>query len=189
MTQDNQDNTFEHLDPPSDSTQLMQQTTSTNFMQLSPMILPQAVQTAAESSISLRQAQNKLIELLITPDYLSIMGAAAPETLPQLVDALTNAINVSDNLFIKTAQTAEKSATTNRILEYLTRQLDSAAQKQQQSEQIPHDATYDKTIDNIKQAIYARLNEERDAEGTANAELFKDPDIIEAEHTEVQDNE
>lgn len=185
MTQDNQDNVFEQLEPPNEPTELIQQTTQTNMLQMSPMILPQAVQTAAESSISLRAAQNKLVDIITKDDYIALIGASAPDVLPQLLDALTNAINVSDNLFIKTAQTAEKSQTTNRILEYLTRQLDASNQQAKQVNKDPNDEYYDKTIDNIKTAIYQRLNEERDAEGVANAELFKDPDIIEVEHTEV----
>lgn len=189
MAEDNTDNLFNDIQPPvepevlepSEPTSLVQATTSTNLVQMSPLVLPQAVQTAAESSISLRAAQNKLVDILTREEYVASIAANKPEVLPCLVEALTGAINVSDNLFLKTAQTAEKSASTNRILDYLTRQLDAQNQQQAEVKHSEEDEAYSKSIEQIKKAIYGRLNEERDAEGHATSEDFKNP------QTEVED--
>ena len=185
MAEDNTDNLFNDIQPPvepellesSEPTSLVQATTSANLVQMSPLVLPQAVQTAAESSISLRAAQNKLVDILTREEYIASIAASDPQVLPSLVEALTGAINVSDNLFLKTAQTAEKSASTNRILDYLTRQLDAQNQQQAEVKHSEEDEAYSKSIEQIKKSIYGRLYEERDAEGHATSEDFKNPQI------------
>lgn len=131
-------------------------------LQLAPNVLPAAVQTAAQSSISLRNVQNRLAEFLTNENYLGLIAGTNPEVLPQLLDSVTNAVAISDNLFIKTAQTAEKSTSVNKLLDYLTRQLDQQSTTAQTKSEASTNKYQDDSIEQIKKAIYRNLDKRRD---------------------------
>lgn len=156
-------------------------------------VMPNALQVAAESSMSLRSVQMNLAALLTSDAYVSVIAADSPEVLPSLMDSVTNAVNSADNLLIKMAQVSEKSASMQRAFEYLIRQKEQLSDAKAAIEQ--KDELYDESVERIKKAIFRELDEKRNAQNRTAQDYIDendvrahDEDIIEAEYVEPQED-
>lgn len=142
-------------------------------------IMPTTLQSAAQSSISLRSVQQKLIDTVTNGPYLDLIAATKPEAIPSLIDSVNNSVAVSDNLMIQMARVAEKNASMNRVFEYLTKKQENKAAKEQS--ELTKDDEYKESIDKIKTAIYGRLTKER------NAHPKSAKDFIEVEYETIEE--
>ena len=145
-------------------------------------VLPATLQASAQSSTKLRDIQSRLADILTNENYLGLIAGTNPEVLPALLDSVTNAVSVSDNLMIQMARVAEKNSSMNKVFEYLTRQQEqrstSAGIDTPQQDQY-----YDESVERIKRAIYQRLDEDR------NEHHSTSQDFIEAEYTVSEETE
>lgn len=156
-------------------------------------VMPNTLQVAAESSMSLRNVQLNLAALLTSDAYISVIAADSPEVLPSLMDSVTNAVNSADNLLIKMAQVSEKSASMQRAFEYLIRQKEQLSDAKAAIEQ--KDELYDESVERIKKAIFRELDEKRNAQNRTAQDYIDendvrahDEDTIEAEYVEPQED-
>ena len=156
-------------------------------------VMPNALQVAAESSMSLRSVQMNLAALLTSDAYVSVIAADSPEVLPSLMDSVTNAVNSADNLLIKMAQVSEKSASMQRAFEYLLKQKEQLSDAKAAIEQ--KDELYDESVERIKAAIYRNLDSKRNEQKHSAQDYIDEndvkpheEDIIEAEYTKTPEN-
>lgn len=162
-----------------------------NSKQLAPVsvndidIMPATLRTSAQSSMSLRNVQSKLAEILTNENYLGLIAATNPEVLPSLLDSVTNAVSVSDNLLIQMARVSEKSSSMNKVFEYLTKQQEQKSKATKQAED--KGEFYDESIEKIKRSIYQRLDNERNEHHATSADFVNpEDDVIDADY-EVSD--
>lgn len=156
-------------------------------------VMPNALQVAAESSMSLRSVQMNLAALLTSDAYVSVIAADSPEVLPSLMDSVTNAVNSADNLLIKMAQVSEKSASMQRAFEYLLKQKEQLSDAKAAIEQ--KDELYDESVERIKAAIYRNLDSKRNEQKHSAQDYIDEndvkpheEDIIEAEYVKTPEN-
>ena len=156
-------------------------------------VMPNALQVAAESSMSLRSVQMNLAALLTSDAYVSVIAADSPEVLPSLMDSVTNAVNSADNLLIKMAQVSEKSASMQRAFEYLLKQKEQLSDAKAAIEQ--KDELYDESVERIKAAIYRNLDSKRNEQKHSAQDYIDEndvkpheEDIIEAEYAKTPEN-
>lgn len=156
-------------------------------------VMPNALQVAAESSMSLRSVQMNLAALLTSDAYVSVIAADSPEVLPSLMDSVTNAVNSADNLLIKMAQVSEKSASMQRAFEYLLKQKEQLSDAKAAIEQ--KDELYDESVERIKAAIYRNLDSKRNEQKHSAQDYIDEndvkpheEDIIEAEYIKTTEN-
>lgn len=151
--------------------------------------LPSTLRSAAETAMTLRNAQSNLINIATSEQYVASITAADPQALPNLITAVSNAVATSDNLLIQMGKIAEKNASMNRVFEIMTQQKQDKQLTQEQKK----DEYYLDSIEKIKKSIYARLDSERNAEGTHTSDKYKnstiEQDIIEAEYSHTEDTE
>lgn len=145
-------------------------------------IMPTTLQSAAQSSMSLRLVQQRLAEIITNENYLGLIAGTNPEVLPTLLDSVNNSVAVSDNLMIQMAKVAEKNASMNRVFEYLTKQQNKK-DLSSKSEEVIEDENYRESIKKIKEAIYDRYEKER------NEHPKTAKDFIEAEYTVEEQEE
>lgn len=147
-------------------------------------ILPSTLETAAQSSMCLRDIQYRLANTLTSDNYLSLLASTAPDVLPGLLVSITSAINSADNLMIQMAKVAEKNASMNKVFEIMTKKQE-AEKEQKIAEQ--KDEWYDDSVEKIKKAIYKRMDADRDSQKrTAQDYVDKEEVIIDADYI-VQD--
>lgn len=140
---------------------------------LDSCFMPTTLQVAAQSSISLREIQLSLIKTITDENYLSVIAATNPDTLPSLVDSVNNAIAGSDNVLIQMAKVAEKSNSVAKVFDYMTRKLDSESSKTVEEAK---DEYYSESIQKIKAAIYNKFDKERN-ENPKTAQDFIEADF------------
>lgn len=144
-------------------------------------IMPATLRTSAQSSMSLRNVQSKLAEILTNENYLGLIAATNPEVLPSLLDSVTNAVSVSDNLLIQMARVSEKSSSMNKVFEYLTKQQEQKSKATKQAED--RGEFYDESIEKIKRSIYQRLDNERNEHHATSADFVnQEDDVIDADY-------
>lgn len=148
--------------------------------------LPESLKASAEASIDLRKVQRRLAEILTREEYVSAIASEKPEVLPSLMESITGGIAVADNLMIKTMQEASKNSTTNKLLEYMVQQQSTP----KQSKQIETNEYYDESIDKIKQAIFHKLDKERNKSKRTARDYIdpKDTEVIEADYKEIEED-
>lgn len=149
-------------------------------------VMPNTLQVAAESSMSLRNVQANLASILTSDNYVSVIAATAPEVLPDLMNSVTNAVSSADNLLIKMAQVSEKSASMQRAFEYLTRQKEQLVEAQSTLE--TKDEYYDESVETIKKALYKKLDKMRDSTNRTAQDYIDESDVIAADYQEVKDD-
>lgn len=144
--------------------------------------LPASLKASAEASIDLRGVQRRLAAMLTKEDYVAVIASLKPEVLPELMNSITNGIATADNLMIKTMQEASKNSTTNKLLEYMVQQQQQA-DRAEQSEQ--KDKYYDSSIDKIKQAIFHKLDKQRNQTHRTAQDYIdpKDTEVIDADYS------
>ena len=151
--------------------------------------LPSTLRSAAETAMTLRNAQSNLINIATSEAYVASITAADPQALPNLITAVSNAVATSDNLLIQMGKIAEKNASMNRVFEIMTQQKQDKQLTQEQKK----DEYYLDSIEKIKKSIYARLDSERNAEGAHTSDRYKnsttEQDIIEAEYSHTEETE
>jgi hypothetical protein len=151
-------------------------------------VMPLTLQTSALTSNQLRDAQVKLINLVTNDNYVALIASSNPETIPELINAVSNSVATSDNLMIKMAQVAEKNASMNKVFEIMTRQQEQ--NKTGLSEE-QKDEYYDESVNKIKRAIYEKLDKKRNQSKHPVEETTLEPetdetkdnsDVIDAEY-------
>lgn len=155
-------------------------------------VMPNTLKAAAESSMTLRNTQATLANILTSDVYLATLVATAPDVLPSLMDSVTNAVSSADNLLIKMAQVSEKSASMQRAFDYLIKQKEQLSDAKAAITQ--KDEYYDESVERIKAAIYRDLDAKRDANPRTAQDYVDENDVkahgvIDAEYTTVEDNE
>ena len=152
--------------------------------------LPSTLRSAAETAMSLRNAQTNLINIATSEAYVASITAADPHALPELISAVSAAVATSDNLLIQMGKIAEKNASMNRVFEIMTQQKQANSSS---SEATQKDTKYESELDRIKKAIYNKLDERRNAEGRHTSDLYKNPEpddeVIDAEVLEHNSEE
>lgn len=142
--------------------------------------LPMSLQSSAQTSIELRDAQKRLIDMVVNPDYISAIAAYRPEVLPDLINSVSNGVAVSDNLMIQTMKEASKNANANKVLEYMMER-----DKNKASSGDDKDMYYDDSIEKIKRAIYHKRDAERNKKKKTARDYIdpRDTEVIDAEYT------
>lgn len=146
--------------------------------------LPASLKASVETSIDLRGVQRRLTSLLTQKEYVDAIAAYKPEVLPELLNSVTNGIAVSDNLMIQTMREASKNSTTNKVLECLIQQNKTISKNTEKAEKNEY---YDESIDKIKDAIFHKLDRERNKK-KKTAKDYIDPmdtEVIEAEYEDI----
>ena len=177
---------------PTEAPQTTPESTALSVTKESFNVMPNTLQAAAESSMSLRSIQVNLANILTSDAYLSTIATTAPDVLPSLMVSLTNAVATADNLLIRMAQVSEKSSSMKRAFDYLTRQKEQLTDAQSNLEK--KDPMYDETVDRIKKAIYRNLDAQRDSEHKSASNYIdendvKPHDVIDAEYTVADDSD